>query len=184
MKGLASLKGLQKLHLGFTRVTEAGLKELAPLQELQELSLYGSVTDADLKEVASLKGLQKLHIDGLCVTNAGLKELTPLRELQELSIEDSRNVTDAGLKELARLKALRSLSVCGERVRVTDAGLKELASLKGLRFLGLSGTSVTDAGLKALRTQHPNCRAFTSDGYLFLCYGHYWGPREERHDSP
>ena len=44
-------------------MTDAGLKELAGLQELQTLDLGGTqVTDAGLKELAGLKSLQTLDL--------------------------------------------------------------------------------------------------------------------------
>ena len=47
------------LDLSFTQVTDAGLKELAVLKNMQSLNLLGTnVTDADLKELAGLKSLQ------------------------------------------------------------------------------------------------------------------------------
>ena len=59
-------------------------------------------------------------------------------------------VTDAGLKELelAGLKSLQTLSLSG--TGVTDAGLKELAGFESLQTLDLSLTGVTGAGLKEL----------------------------------
>ena len=99
------------LDLGHTEVTDAGLKELAPLQNLTTLSLR------DTK-----------------VTDAGLKELAPLKNLTTLDLP--RSVTDAGLKELAGLKSLTTLRLSA--TWVTDAGLKELAGLKNLTALDLS----------------------------------------------
>jgi hypothetical protein len=45
--------------------------------------------------------------------------------------------------------------------RVTDAGLKELAGLKGLQTLHLGGTRVTDAGLRELQEALPGCSIFS-----------------------
>ena len=64
------------LSLGHTKVTDAGLKELAGLKSLQSLYLYSTdVTDAGLKELAGLKSLQSLLLGSTKVTDAGLKEL-------------------------------------------------------------------------------------------------------------
>ncbi len=41
---------------------------------------------------------------------------------------------------------------------VNDAGLKELAALKGLMSLTLTGTKVTDAGVKDFQKVVPNCK--------------------------
>ncbi len=120
------------LKLCTTKVTDAGLKELAGLQSLQALDLgYTQVTDAGLKELAGLQNLQALNLSGT-------------------------QVTGAGLKELARLKSLQTLNLSG--TQVTGAGLKELAGLKSLQALYLGGTKVTDAGVEELRKALPGCR--------------------------
>ena len=91
------------------KVTDAGLKELKDLKQLNTLDLYGTpVTDAGLKELADLKQLTTLNLSGTQVTNAGLKELKDLKQLTTLKL---RNVTDAGLAELKDLKQLTSLNL-------------------------------------------------------------------------
>ena len=70
------------LGLDETKMTDAGLKELAGLKSLQALYLAGTrVTDAGLKEVAGLKSLQTLDVRRTKVTDAGLKELAGLNSL-------------------------------------------------------------------------------------------------------
>ncbi len=92
----------------------------------------GPVTDADLKELAALKQLQKLNLCYTQVTDAGLKELAALKQLQTLDLQ-SRQVTDAGLKEVAALKQLQLLHLSCPQV--TDAGVAEVQ--KALPKLGI-----------------------------------------------
>ena len=69
-------KPVHAVSLCGTGVTDAGLKELAPLKNLTKLDLIGTkVTDAGLKELAPLKNLTKLDLSGTKVTDAGVKEL-------------------------------------------------------------------------------------------------------------
>ena len=76
LKELAALKQLTTLNLGVTQVTDAGLKELAPLKQLTTLYLHDTdVTDAGLKELTALKNLTTLHLGKTAVTDAGVKEL-------------------------------------------------------------------------------------------------------------
>jgi internalin A len=149
LKELAPLKDLRKLALqGNPEITGAGLKHLAPLEKLEELDLGRTrVGDAGLKELAPFQELRSLNLWIALVTDAGLKNLAPLKELQSLNLSNNQ-VTDAGLKELAPFEDLRSLDLSG--TTVTDAGLKEVARHKGLQSLGLMDTRVTDAGLSAL----------------------------------
>ena len=75
-----------------------------------ELRDNEEITDAGLKELAGLKNLQRLDLSGTKITDAGLKELAGLKSLQTLDLAATQ-VTDAGLKELAGLKSLQSLNL-------------------------------------------------------------------------
>jgi hypothetical protein len=146
------------LYLEGKHVTDAGLKELAGLEQLQTLILVRTkVTDAGLKELAGLKKLQTLSFLDTHVTDAGLKELATIQQLQSLSLTGTQ-VTDAGLKELAGFKQLHTLHL--EGLQVTDAGLKELAGIKQLQTLHLYRTQVTYAAVAELQTQLPDCRIY------------------------
>ena len=77
----ATLKGLPQpdfpfgLSLRGPKVTDADLKELAPLKQLQALHLAETkITDVGLKELAGMKPLQSLSLSGAAITDAGLKE--------------------------------------------------------------------------------------------------------------
>ena len=67
------------------------------------------MTDAGLKELAGLKNLQSLNLAYTKVTDAGLKELAGAEELAIRCTFTHTKVTDAGLKELAGLKSLQTL---------------------------------------------------------------------------
>jgi hypothetical protein len=125
-----------------------------PGQPPTRVSFWGTkVTDAYLKELAPLAHLNLLDLRGTQVTDTGLKELPALPALSELDLSETQ-VTDAGLKELARLPKLDSLHL--DKTRVTDAGLKELARLKQLRGVTLwQCPAVTEAGAKELQRALP-----------------------------
>ncbi len=71
------MTNLKSLGLSGTKVTDAGLKELAGLKKLESLGLNGAtqVTDAGLKELAGMKKLQFLEVSGTQATDAGVKWL-------------------------------------------------------------------------------------------------------------
>ncbi len=143
------------LCLNSTKMTDAGLKELAGLKSLQALYLAGTpVTDAGLKELAGLTSLQTLDVRWTKVTDAGMKELAGLKSLQRLYLNHC-DVTGAGLKDLTVLKNLQILNIGG--TQVTDAGLKEAAGLKSLQSLIMWGTKATPAGVAELRQGLPKC---------------------------
>ena len=95
-----------------TQITDAGLKEVAKLQDLEWLSLYGTqTTDEGLKEVAKLQKLEWLRLDETKITDVGLKELAKLQKLAELYLNGVREVTKAGVAELK--KALPNCGIDG-----------------------------------------------------------------------
>ena len=80
-------------------------------------------TDAILKELKNLKDLQKLSLRGTKITNAGLKDLKELPQLTTLDVGFTK-ISDAGLKELKELKELNTLFLFN--TKVTAAGVGEL----------------------------------------------------------
>src|SRR5207249_1913533 len=109
-----------------------------------------------------------LDLSGTEVTEAGLEKLRDFNNLQTLTLSPGR-VTDGVLRTLREVELLHALSRTlareGRRptdaaevvsldlsgTPVTDAGLKELKNLTKLEWLSLAGTRVTSAGLKELK---------------------------------
>jgi hypothetical protein len=78
------LKGLIRLSLGKTNVTDAGLAHLEGLAGLQRLELCETrITDAGVKHLVGFKALRVLLLDGTAVTDAGRHDL--LRELPQVA---------------------------------------------------------------------------------------------------
>ena len=115
------------------------------------------VTDAGLKHLKGLTQLQALLLNHTQVTDAGLEHLKRLTQLQGLSL-NSTHVTDAGLENLKGLTQLQYLWL--NNTHVTDAGLEHLTGLTQLQLLNLFSTQVTDQGAKTLQQALPNCRIF------------------------
>jgi len=125
-------KAVVSVEIGGTKVTDAGLKHLEGLTELESLSISGAkITDAGLEHLKELTSLKGLFIHYTDVTDAGLVHLKGLTKLEYL---------DLGF------------------TNVTDAGLVHLKGLTGLKELYLNGTKVTDAGVKKLQQALPNCK--------------------------
>ncbi|MDW7996018.1 MAG: hypothetical protein RMI91_15330 [Gemmatales bacterium] len=120
---LATLREAGLLHT-LSRTSVPNNKRPRNAEEVTELDLSGTrVTDAGLKELAALKKLTELNLQRTPITDAGLKELAALQNLRKLQLWNTR-ITDAGLKELARLKSLAVLCVGG--TKVTQRGIAEL----------------------------------------------------------
>jgi hypothetical protein len=138
------------------RVSDATLKELQTLKNLQDLVLADtSVTDLGMEYVVHLRQLQGLAFKNTEISDTGLKHIGAITNLIDLDLWGTK-VTDVGLKYLAGLTKLQSLGL--RDTKVTDSGLNHLKPLVNLRQLELSGTRVTDNGVKKLQEALPNCR--------------------------
>ena len=108
---VADLEKVTSLRLPFRQITDVGLKEVAKLQNLQELYLPSQITDEGLKEVAKLQNLTGLNLMACKqITDAGLKEVAKLQKLERLSLLGTK-ITDAGVAELR--KALPKCFISG-----------------------------------------------------------------------
>ena len=139
-----------------TKITDAGLRELAKIKQLKTLRLNN--TKVTKTGVAQLKkALPKCSVSSSWdwpAEAAIRKELKkPTGELAEADLEkvtelllDNTGMTDADLKKLVELKRLSFLRL--SYTPITDMGLKEVAKLTSLKELVLDGTKITDMGLK------------------------------------
>lgn len=84
LKVLVKMPNLEHLDLRGTAVGDDGVRALAPLNNLKTLGLYGTrVTDAALEALRGLPSLRRLYVGGTKVTGPGLDALRKARrELQ------------------------------------------------------------------------------------------------------
>ena len=162
LKLLRNATRLRKLELTYCSLTETGLENLAGLNQLESLSLQGSLgnspgdhADFALDCLKGLTQLQELNIScNDAVTDVGLKHLQGLTQLRKLNLGCTR-ITDAGLKYVKGMTELRELKV--DCVKITDAGLGRLKELGKLEELDFGDSNITDVGLEQLRA-FPNLR--------------------------
>jgi len=130
----------------------------ADLEKATNLVLgYTKITDAGLKEVTKLKNLTHLNLESTKITDAGLKEVAKLQNLTELYLHNTK-ITDAGLKEVAKLQNLTMLAL--NDTKITDACIKDLAKLHNLTILILGESKITEEGAAELRKALPKCENF------------------------
>ena len=90
------------LNLANTKITDAGLAQLAPLTNLRRLHLEKTgLTDAGLAHLKGLAALEYLNLYGTAVTDAGLAHLEGLKNLKKVYLWQSK-VTDAGVDKLKK----------------------------------------------------------------------------------
>lgn len=163
---LARMTNLRALNLKKTafeknRISAAGLKKLAGLQNLEALNLYAeSINDEALKELAPFVNLRELDLSLTSVSDAGLRHLTILKKLSGLTLLYSEGfagpkITNAGLKPLSEMTQLTTLNLVG--AKIDDAGVADLLRLRNLKQLTLVGSRVSAGGLKRLQVALPDC---------------------------
>jgi hypothetical protein len=81
LKALTAMPNLEHLDLRETAVGDAGVAALAPLGHLRTLGLYGTaVTDEGLPSIQRLAGVTRLYVGGTRVTDRGLAALRTARK--------------------------------------------------------------------------------------------------------
>ncbi|HUQ90614.1 MAG TPA: hypothetical protein VM120_02960 [Bryobacteraceae bacterium] len=149
---VAAMSGMQRLRIGDTQITDAGMPVLKGLTQLEELDLHGTaITDVGLSHIAGLRRLKKLNLAGTGISDAGIEVLRGLTELEELNLYRTK-VSNAGLDGLRGLKKLLEADV--RYSRVTPAGVESLrAGLPSVRVLyteQAASSAMTDAQLAKL----------------------------------
>ena len=148
-----------------TRVTDAGLKHLAPLVNLTSLSLGSNITDQGMDEVVSFQMLTSLDMRAATkVTAKGRRQLLPLKNLHELRL-DKELITDESLRR-TEIGLLHSMSgtVCKhgfpksplnvsvlylDKGKLTSAGLRELTAFENLEEFYVTGI-LTDVDMREI----------------------------------
>jgi len=112
-----------------------------------------SVTDAGMERLSKLKALTWLDLADCDVSDVGVRYLSPeLPLVPELDLSNTQ-ISDAGLVEVAKLKNLRVLWLTS--TEVSDAGIRQLAGLKHLETLDVSHTNVTRQAWQRLKEDLP-----------------------------
>jgi hypothetical protein len=101
--GLALLAGLPQLRyldLNETGVGDEALRHLPELPAVRALTLGGQVTDAGIREVARVDGLEELHLYNAPVTDAGIDRVLSRTRLARLSL----HYTHVSPERMARIE--------------------------------------------------------------------------------
>ena len=147
LEGLSRLKGLYRLHLINTGISDEGLRHLVDLPHLYFLWIIGgNVSDQGLRHVAAMPFLKSLVLENLNITDEGLRQLSGA-QLTDLELVDL-HITDEGLRHLANMK-LQTLGV--RNANIKGPGLRYLADIAGLQDVELSHQRITGPGLEHLK---------------------------------
>lgn len=174
---MTRLKALRLKKTAFepTKVTDAGLADLATLQQLEWLDLYANgLTDAGLTTLRELPQLKHLDLSLMGFGDAGLAHVATLTKLEHLDVLYSEGfagpqLTDAGAMRLTELKNLKSLNLTG--AKITDATLEALGTFEHLRLLQIVDTNTTQEAIAAFQKQHPECTVTHGESAPFVDTG-------------
>lgn len=140
------------LHIGESRLSDAGLEQIAQLEELRGLNveLCHRVTDAGFAHLAKAERLRVLAAMGTAISQDGLKPLVELPQLVAIDLEVCDHVLDAECETLSEFPAIRALNLkktAFEPARITPTGIAHLSKLRRLEVLNLYANDVTDDSL-------------------------------------
>jgi Leucine-rich repeat (LRR) protein len=143
---VVEIKGLKRLDLSFTYVTDRGIELLPQLKDLEELTLDTAefLTDAAMAHLRANKRLHKLVIRGVDITDVGLPYIAELTALKSLDLSHSM-LNDVGLESLPALTELEDLDLGA--TRITGINLNFLKLLPKLKKLNLKGIQRRNGGV-------------------------------------
>lgn len=78
------------------------------------------ITDAGMKEISKLKNLNRIHLEYTSISDKGVKELTNLPYLEYVNLIGTK-VGDEGLKDIAAIRSLRSVYIW--KTIASDSGI-------------------------------------------------------------
>lgn len=139
LERVVAIKGLKRLDLSFTYVTDRGIERLQQLQQLEELILDTAefITDASVSYLRANRGLRKLVLRGTDITDVSLPYLATLTGLKSLDLSYTM-LGDGGLESLPALTGLEELNLGGTRISGINLNfLKLLPRLRKLSFKGI-----------------------------------------------
>jgi len=145
---LANFPALQQLRL-WGELSEGALVHLPKASQLDTLWLEsdGSISEDEMSQVASLEKLKRLKIRSQ-LNDQACTQLAQLTQLEELSLAYTNEISDEGISHLAGLGSLRKLSL--GMVTLTDQGFESLAQLSHLESLSVRVPELSGKGLRHL----------------------------------
>ena len=134
---IKSLKGLKKLHLEKTKVTDKALDAVAGLSNLEYLNVYKTgISDAGLDKLKNLKKLKSLYLWQTKVSEAKAKAFQEAMNKagnKDLAINLGVDKDLRSVNTVARLKAQRAASSKAAKVAAEKAAKAEVAKYAAIK---------------------------------------------------
>ncbi|WP_061278945.1 hypothetical protein [Leptospira interrogans] len=110
---------------------------------------FKEMVDEGMQYLVVFPNLQTLTLDDSKITDEGLKQISTLPKLESLSLVRTK-ITNKGIENISKSKTITSLSL-DEIQTIDDGCIPHLLKMKQLTTLELSGTDISEQGLKKLR---------------------------------
>ncbi|XP_040518054.1 dynein regulatory complex subunit 6 isoform X1 [Gallus gallus] len=184
-KALTECKLVKVRIEGNNQITDLSFKMMSKCcQYIRHIHFAGcpKITDVGLKMISKLKNILVLNVaDCLRISDRGVRPFvrgSSGAKLRELNLANCIHVTDASVKEIAeRCHQLTYLNL-HHCENVTDAGIEALGNMLSVISIDLSGTCISDKGLRALAHHGKikqlsllECKNISDTGLQVFCKG-------------
>lgn len=155
---------LEVLSLDYLRITDRSCGYLRPLDHLRSLVLSSGLpnhrlTNGCLESLGFIHTIERLMMGYTKITSSGLVLVDNLEELREFSAPFAP-IDDWGLLVLAQHHGIVALDLTG--TRITDRGLRYLegrsSELGDLEYLNIADTLVTQKAVRRVRQRWPKIK--------------------------
>ncbi|KAM6320934.1 F-box and leucine-rich repeat protein 13 [Aegotheles albertisi] len=184
-KALAECKLVKVSIEGNNQITDLSIELISkccPYIRHIHMADCQKITDAGLQMISPLKHILVLNVaDCIRISDEGVMTFvqgSSGAKLRELNLTNCIHVTDASVTEIAqRCHELTHLNLryCE---KVTDAGIKALGNMLSLISIDISGTNISDMGLRALgchgkikELSISECKTISDTGIQEFCKG-------------
>lgn len=155
---VARLPHLRRLWLHDLQLTDAGLRDLSSLKNLEALSLDESeIGDEGMQIVGQCTRLKNLQLCGTNVTDAGLLLLQQLRKLERIGLSGV-DASDTGVAVILNASSATLYKLNLQYTNTTNELVDDLLKLQRLDFLNVKNTKITAEGASRIRAAFPDCR--------------------------
>ncbi|MDI7230564.1 hypothetical protein QMM87_18250 [Leptospira santarosai] len=122
-------------NLGMKEMMDEGMQYLVVFPNLDTLNLSDSkITDEGLKLIPALPKLESLSLIRTKITNKGIEYISKSKTIARLHLDEITTIDDGCIPHLLKMKQLTTLELSG--TDITEQGLKKLR--KGLPKAGVT----------------------------------------------
>ncbi|EKP13530.1 hypothetical protein [Leptospira borgpetersenii] len=131
----AKLEPEKVSNLRMKEMTDEGMQYLAVFPNLDTLGIGDSkITDEGLKQIPGLSKIKSLYLERSKITNKGIEYISKSKTITRLHLDEIAGIDDGCIPHLLKMKQLTTLELSG--TEISEQGLKKLR--KGLPKAGVT----------------------------------------------